>query len=442
MYKLKFLNFFKSRVRNIFFWMAEKHQNRNILIKRANIKKCTFNDDNINRDSVISTLEYSILHVPFYKKNLSKELLDKIKKDFQYFYDIPVIQKKDIINDPDSFISDEFDKTKLIQMKTGGSTGPSMFVYYDQEAADWSSATTLYCRNQYESWLNNAELHFACDFGDPPATKMFNWRHMGKQLALNRCNIFTLSFDESSLDRYLENLLLSQVNLVHGHPSTMYQIAQYSIRKYGDGKRAFRVFESSGEVIFPYQIEAIKKAFNCIIVNRYGLAEAGVVAYQMKSTDNAMTIQSHLVHMDFNAAIQGPQKIVITTLKNRAMPLIRYDTGDLGIFRSNNNSYWLENIQGRVHDFLEIGEKNLSTHALMDIFDHRIGGILEWQIIQSIGDGSLKVLIVPIDLTLDSKRVSGMMRKYLGCQIPFEIVTHEQLIRVGVREKFRHLVKV
>lgn len=442
MSRVLLLNTLRSILRNPFFSMAEKHQKRRILEKFNVIKKNYYTHIATSRkNEILLTLEYAIKHVPYYSENIPLKLLKKIQNNFDYFNDVPILCKKDITDEPDSFISNRFDKNKLIRMKTGGSTGHSMFVYYDQDAADWSSATTLFCRAQYENFWRNTQLHFACNFGDSPTSLNFNYDKLGKNLALNRRNIFTMSFDGQSLNKYLESLDRYRVNIVHGHPSTMYQIAQYSIAKYGCVKKLFRIFESSGEVLFPYQAEVIKNAFGCMVVNRYGLAEAGIVAYQMKSDDTFMEIQSQLVYME-SGTTDEQKNIILTTLKNKAMPLIRYDTGDLGIFKLlPNGSIGLKAVQGRIHDFVVLDNKKIPTHALMDVFDHRLDGIHEWQIQKSLKDGSYKILVVPMG-EIERSKISEILTKHLGVQIKFDIVTQERLRRVGHACKFRHLIEV
>jgi len=436
-----FLNTIKSIFRNLFFSLAEKNQKRYILKKRNLIKEHYFKDCVGNKSELIKMLFYVSEYVPYYKTTISKTLLKKIENNFDYFYDIPIITKKDVTNSPDLFISDKFNKNELIQMKTGGSTGHSMYVYYDQVAADWSSATTRYCRARHESMWCNTQLHFACDFGDPKPPSSFDWRRLGKGLALNRYNIFTMSFDSESLDNYLESLNNSRVNMVHGHPSTMYQIAQHSLIKKKRVDKLFNIFESSGEVIYPYQSETIEKAFGCKIINRYGLAEVGIVAYQMNTNEPAMEIQTHLAYVE-SSNTRDPKDIIVTTLKNKAMPLIRYNTGDIGIFETlSNGRVGIKEIRGRIHDFIEIENKRIPTHALMDVFDHRLGGIHEWQIHRSKMNGSYKILIVPTQ-KIEKNKISEVIMKYLGIEIKFEIVTHDKLLRIGQREKFRHLIEV
>jgi phenylacetate-CoA ligase len=219
----------------------------------------------------------------------------------------------------------------------------------------------------------------------------------------------------------------------------MYQIATYA---HENNKlfKLFNYFESSGEVIYQYQKNAIERAFGCKVINRYGLAEAGIVAYQVDMRSDCMKIMDHLVYMESRDR-STESNVVITTLKNRAMPLIRYDTGDIALFQKNASLLELKEIQGRVHDVIHLGDKAFMTHTLMDIIDHRIGGVLEWQVVNHLETQKTELLIVPID-RLDNNRVEELLLKYLHIKLPFRIVSFSELVRVGTREKFRHSVEL
>ena len=66
--------------------------------------------------------------------------------------------------------------------------------------------------------------------------------------------------------------------MMHGHPSVGYSLAN-ELHKY-ELSLKINYFESSGETLFDYQKEAIERHFKCKLINRYGLAEAGIIAYQ------------------------------------------------------------------------------------------------------------------------------------------------------------------
>ena len=125
--------------------------------------------------------------------------------------------------------------------KTGGSTGISTIIYYDQEAADYSSAVTLYTRERIGKKKYKSELHFACRFPDLVESEWPS-REDWKCFAMNRSNIFFDRIDDTGLEEIWRKLQRRRPYLVHEHPSTIYALACYVERLYGRGK-VFEIFE-------------------------------------------------------------------------------------------------------------------------------------------------------------------------------------------------------
>ena len=439
----------RSLIRPFLFRMAQYEAGRKVSVKIQSIHKYynTSHEERrcIDNARLIAVLRYAISNVPYYSKVINRGLVDKIAHDSKYYMDLPILTK-DIVNEAGhQLISSDFNINNLKKMKTGGSTGPSAFFYYDQEAADWSSATTWYCRSHHEFFYHNRQLHFACDFGETQLSPYRDLRALGEYLATNRVNIFTMDFSEEHVDYYLKQLCDKRPNLVHGHPSTMYAIAKRASEQgCGNYKGLINYFESSGETLHHYQHELITRVFGCKVVNRYGLAEAGIVAYQTSISTPSMKLMSHLVYPD-HFGTEGEHDFVFTSLRNFAMPLIRYNSQDVVLIRPDSlgtKDQFLAGVKGRIHDFVEIGTKRIPTHAVMDVLDHRVGGIHEFQVIKSRATRALVLRDVPASESFDLALAQEKIAIYFGVPIPIELVPESGLIRTGFRNKFRHLVEV
>ena len=99
--------------------------------------------------------------------------------------------------------------------------------------------------------------------------------------------------------------------------------------------------------------------FNCPTVSRYSNVENGIIAQQMPY-ENTFTINwaSYYVELldleEDKPAEKGELgRIVITDLYNRATPMIRYDTGDIGVLEFPTNDLpKFKRIEGRITDIL------------------------------------------------------------------------------------------
>lgn len=379
--------------------------------------------------------------VPYYRDLFTRIRFEpqKVRKDAQFLKDLPYLTKDIIREQGDRLLSRPLSEVRHHICKTGGSTGLSCVINYDQAGADYSAAVTLYARERIGKLKYKTELHFACRFPGEPVV-MWPSREDYKCFAMNRSNIFFSSVDDAGLEEIRQTLKRRRPYLVHAHPSTIHALACYVDRNYGVEK-LFDVFESSGELLEPYQRRTIAKVLDCAVIDRYGLAELGVVAYEFEGADAGLQVLESEVWPE-SAPITGTSEdlseLVFTGLRNRLMPLIRYRTGDLAEVKENSKGFYLEKVVGRIHDIVPINGVPHPTHHIQDILDHRVGGVQEFQIDLRTMPPTLKIVPEPAaDIDNIRRKVVG----YWGVGFDLQFVNHDAFFRVGRHAKFRHVVQ-
>lgn len=400
-------------------------------------------------ERLVRTARFAGATVPYYR-DLFADIgfdPDRLTNDPAYFAKIPLLTKDIIREQGDRLLREDHASHRKHVCKTGGSTGPSANILYDQRGADWSSAVTRLARAMVGAGPLRSELHLAAEFGDPiPFGDRV--REQVKCLANNRFNLTFATFSKAELDRIWQRILKIRPYLIHGHPSTLHQLAVHletrGIR--ADAKPAFQVFESSGEALSATQRELITRVFGCRVVNRYGLAEAGVVAYQLDRERDIMrvfdpVVWPEIVDVEFGSELAsdpGDQtgELVVTALTNRLMPLLRYRTGDLASLRESDGGFELQRVIGRVHDVIDLAGTPVPTHYVQDVLD-RIGGVREFQVERSEHRPVFR--IVP-ESSASMEKIERGLRKHWQASIDVEFVEMESLKRQGWRSKFRHLV--
>lgn len=391
-------------------------------------------------DQLIEILEFSEENIPYYR-DLFRDLgfdSSEVKKDIRYFLDLPYLTKDIIREQGPRMLSGPLEKVTHHTRKTGGSTGLSCMIYYDQEGLDYSSAVVRYSRDRVGKSYHKSELHFACLFPDEVPPK-WPTREDFKCFAMNRSNIFFSRIDEIGLEEIWQTLEKRRPFLVHSHPSTIYALACYVEQQYGKGKR-FDLFESSGELLQPYQREKISKVLQCDVVDRYGLAELGVMAYELEGPGKGLQVlesEGWAESMKLDDSLSSDEELVFTGFRNRLMPLIRYRTGDLAKVEHRDQGIYLTNVVGRIHDTVPIKGINHPTHHIMDILDHRVGGIQEFQIDLRTSPPTLKIVPEPSG-SVDEIR--NKIEKIWLDGFCISFVCHDDLVRVGRLAKFRHVV--
>lgn len=196
-----------------------------------------------------------------------------------------------------------------------------------------------------------------------------------------------------------------------------------------------------------YLYRAAPRCFGRELTARYSDVELGLLAQQRPGErPYRINVASHHVeildlHGDGPAAPGELGRIVVTDLFNRAMPFVRYDTGDLGRFAvlpdGTPDTTVLEEITGRINDQIyDTADRLVSVLGIVrDWGAYR--GIEEWQFVQTgSGTYTFKQRATP-DPARDSALVEEF-RSYLGrdARIEMRYVDSIPLLRSGKRRAF------
>lgn len=424
----------------VLYPVANKIQSRKIPFYIRQLKKFDNTPadqrQRIQRQKLAEMIDFSAAHVPYYKdiKQKHKVTGAKILKDIKYLNDIPFMTKDIIREQEQRLVSRPLHDGKYYTCKTGGSTGSSCLIFYDEEAADRSAAVTRHARHRIGRRFHRSELHFAAKFDSPNAPKKFSLETL-KSAALNRSNILINDLNDEALLQVYHDLKTRRPYLVHAHPSTMYYLSIY-VKDRGLNANLFSVFEPSGEYCSDKMFNEIKKTFKCNIHNRYGLAEFGVVGYSFDGSNDTFEIFASEVFCE-TVPDEDEFEIVITGLQNRLMPLIRYTTGDRTGSSIHPDNRVIKTIKGRIHDKVTIGPRTVFTHYIQDIIDHKIGGVVEFQIIKKAN--KINFLICP-EPEESHDRIRQSLLSYFPEIHSIKMVTPDSFYRVGRHDKFKHLV--
>jgi len=342
--------------------LSDKVSKRKILSKFKQIGDFYLKSFEERKDIISKKLSFTLKNayenIPYFY-NLAED--NKINDLFLNFKienlkDIPCMDK-DTLRISRKFLLRP-DYTKKIQYcYTNGSTGGRVSIAYDQDSIDWSSAVMLFCRNLYGHKLINKEVHLATDTRSI-GNKVERLGQFSKELVNNRSNIFIKDFKRESTFDYLNQLRFHRTNLLHGMPSQISGLISESSDKF-----KIPLIETSGEFLSEEQRVNIEKFFSARVIDRYGLAESGIVAYQMPKQENLSIIDFHTF-----VEIADNGEIVITNLNNHIMPLIRYRTGDYCERKPTINGFeQIKMKSGREHTLINFEGTNLNTATIEDL---------------------------------------------------------------------------
>ena len=394
----------------------------------------------VSLQKLCAILEHAGEHVPYYRELFARHDFDpqRVKSDSDYLHQLPFLTKDVLREEGGRILSTRKADAPLHIRKTGGSTGPSAEVRYSQEALDWTAAVHRLVVGWTGKRRHWKEAHLSTRFPkkDPLWSRV---KELMKCCALNRVNVLTDSLDDHDLEQLWQRIVRERPYLIQGHPSTLYALARYVAAHRHENGTAFQVFESTGEILDARTRSFIESSLHCRTVNRYGGTEFGVVAYERTAADrDFLQILDFIVWPENALTEDGSQELVLTGLTNKAMPLIRYRTGDLAELCATQQGWHLSNLVGRVHDMVTINNRAYPSHYMQDLLD-KIGGIAEFQVLERTGKTPILRLAVEADASLE--QISGRIHTYWGDHVELVFVPLTTLERRGWRAKFQRVIR-
>jgi phenylacetate-CoA ligase len=165
---------------------------------------------------------------------------------------------------------------------------------------------------------------------------------------------------------------------------------------------------TSGTRLHEHQRALIERVFGCPAYERYGSIETGLLSHPCREGGaqhvTADVVLFEVVRDDGSpAAPDEVGHVLVTVLRNRAMPLIRYRTGDLASLSAHSCSCGrglpvLERLVGRTIEKLVTADggtvvPEVAVHAVLDIAEE---SLLEFKIVQQ-DDRRVHLLVVQRD---------------------------------------------
>jgi len=178
------------------------------------------------------------------------------------------------------------------------------------------------------------------------------------------------------------------------------------------------------------------------VLSRYSNNENGILAQEDRNVTSKFIINSasyYIEIFDLNKDIPiSPGKsgrIVVTDLHNYAMPLIRYDTGDIGTMQlDDNNMPYLQSIAGRKLDLIYDTKGNIvPSHVSYKLCKY--GDYKQFQLVQY---GEKEYLIkLNTDKKVDECVMIAEYKEYFGqdASITIEYVDEIPLLSSGKRKE-------
>ncbi len=318
----------------------------------------------LQEEKLRSLIRFAYERVPYYRKQLdSRGLAPSDLRSLTDLRTLPLLSRRDLPSLVATLPTHM--KSKAYVRHTSGSTGTPTKILVSNEAT--FVETALFYR-----FLHSLGYQFGDGivkiWGAPLAHELgFGRRRRGLRQRLSSWIWNTREFDSYKIDpsmmgRILACLTEGDALIVRGYAAAVHSVALEILhRGINVGVKAVT---TTAERLFAYQRQSVEHAFRCRVFDQYGCGESNSIAFECNQHIGLHIASEHviveLLDDKGEPVNDGPGYITITDLDNYAMPLVRYQNGDLATWASGacpcgRTLPRLASIDGRVAEVLDLG---------------------------------------------------------------------------------------
>jgi phenylacetate-CoA ligase len=393
------MNFYATLVENVFFRIGDLINNSEF-VKQLKLQR-TYNHfsseelDILQRNKLFAMLQHATQTCTFYNPYFN----NKNDNPYEWIRQFPIITKQITVRQTDDLISNKFKKQKLIKYESSGSSGLRSIVYLDKKEQSIIRAILI-------NWWEWNGYKFGKKIFQTGMSPKRGWLKKTKDILLSTYYFNAFGLSENLILKALHDAKINPKKILIGYASSLHELARVANIHQVDVR--FDTAISLGDKLFDHYKLELEKAFNCHVVENYGLNE-GIMIAQKKDLNYFYQYTPNVFIEIVNDAGDTVQdgylgRIIATKLDGFAMPLIRYDTGDLGIRLplakypiSRDFAFPLiEKVIGRNTDVIRTQDgKTLIVHTFTGIFEF-FAEIKQFQIIQHRAE-EIEINFIPSD---------------------------------------------
>lgn len=429
-------------------------------------------------ETLRSLLEHASEHVPFYRERMAAAGLDDgFPTDFEDYRRLPLTTKKDIAaNFPDRITPSKRLYEPWRYVSTSG-TVERLTAIWDFRKRDANRATQmlgLHCTSGYQPGMKYAEIPpdvcrdvcGATPTIEPPLFRFF-WDKLRageirepsvksdlrglverqviyRRLVLPSFRANSLLQSNEALDAYLDQLDEFRPYVLKALPAYLYVLALYLKESGRKPPRIQKSIMPMGSSLTAGMRKVVEDAFQKPVLEDYGCAELGCVAAQSNDGKGLRPFKA-LFHLEVlrngEPAPDGvPGRVIITDFSNYAMPMLRYDIGDVAVRHRGANGHGDEEylrVEGRIKDALVSEDGKLITGDQACDALYELPSVLIFQLVAK-SPTSYAVDVVPVDPdNFDKNDIEEALTKLIGPSITVRTrVVKTILPEVGGKYRF------
>ena len=366
--------------------------------------------------------------IPFYKEAFDRAGLNPADLDSLEDLSLYPVINKDVIRSNNLLVQDTFFKYKF-KSHTSGSTGQPMWTYYNLRS--WIRKKYLVkARARVECGV---KLNEKIAVFETASQKLKDNTNILMQNIRSRYRIFSIF---EPLEKTLHQLNGFSPAAIYGSPSYFFLLGKYISENNIKLPSVKRIFTSS-EYLQETVREYIREKFEAEVFDIYGSTEFKEAAWECEKHEGYHINEDEvIIEILKDGKPAGPGvigNIVITDLRNTAMPLIRYQMNDKGMLLKEPCSCGrtfsvMKPFAGRSSEYIVLPDDEILSPYLFTTSIEKVEGLLQYQIVQTNKNKLLVNIVVKQE---NFKKIAQSVRNILehitNHVMEIEIINQKQI---------------
>ena len=378
-------------------------------------------------------IRFACQHTDYYQKRYAGLIGEKTMANISR---LPILQKQDVIKNREAMLADTAERDQIKLGYTGGSTGTPVSFYVDAYKTELMRAGMMRSY-MWSGWRPGQKvLNF---WGAKQDIKQDSLKKRFNNFTAAEKTIHAWEYDEQKLQQWVQFIKAWQPVLIQGYASIIADVARFIVDNKIPMPSSIIGVYSTAEVLYDSQRELIQQAFHCKVTNQYGCREIPNIG--LECSHGNMHVFSDMVYLESGAE----EQLLITSLTNKLMPMIRYANGDTGRLKEGRCGCgspfpMMEMGLCRSNDFIKTGSGKKIAPSYFNRLLDGVSGIRRYQFIQT-GLDKL-VLNVKTENELDKglqALIQDKIQREVDAGMTFEIIQSDEIQRTSAG-KYRFVI--
>ena len=379
-------------------------------------------------------LSYATKNVPFYQtyRNVVEAL-----SPFKALKEFPILDKETIQRDFDKFLPKTINRIPHYEISTGGTSGNQLKFYVE----DNSQAIDLAFVHRVWSRIGYCPSDRKATFRGVAFAKLKKDEFWQNNPIYNEIQFSPFHMTEKNLNAYFNKFIEYRPKYIHGYPSAIDTFAEYILRNnlrpiLPNITAAFLVSEGFNSK----QRERIETAFRTRVFSFYGHSERLILGGECEFSHEYHHFPDYgileILSDDGSSCDKEGMRgeLVGTGLLNRAMPLIRYRTGDYATRCEAScecGRHWdrFTEVEGRWKQDMIIGhDSNRISIAALNMHGPLFDRVVRYQYVQEAkGSCRLNLMVSPYFTNSEKEKIKKAYIDKTGMMVDWEVNTVDNI---------------